>query len=354
MSAPPPPYSTDSERDRQVRARLTELGMVAGIPLEEILQQLAKASAFGVDLPADLAALLPEAPGPCPSRVVRQRPGDEEWGVETLVHPDPAAQPRPCSGEKVCPWRRDAPIGQFPPEVYVHSAPGNRLTGLSGRFGCHSSTAARPLLCAGWLLAGADGNAEVLAMMDAGALARPELSAGVELYDSYAEMAAANGVDPDLPALHARPAPAQDPADLVPLQRFIDDYYAEDDARAAGWTGALTTQLKRSMPLDALLGLVLAADEKVLELQLLRVSVGHRGQGHATRVLARLCAEADARGLTVVCTPTDEYGADRPRLEALYRRFGFTPVAQEHRLSAHSWQRPPHTTTIRTTPHQEP
>lgn len=353
MSAPPPPYSTDSERDRQVRARLAELGAAAGIPLEEILQQLAKASAFGVDLPADLAALLPEAPGPGPARVVRQRPGDEEWGVETLVRPDAAAaQPRPCSGEKVCPWRRDAPLGQFPPEVYVHSAPGNRLTGPSGWFGCHSSTAARLLLCAGWLLAGADGNAEVLALMDSGDLARPELPAGVELYDSYAEMAAANGVDPDLPALHTRPAPAQDHAD--PLLRFIDDHYAgQDAAPATGWTGALTAELKRSMPPDALLGLMLDADEKVLELQLLRVSVGHRGQGHASRVLARLCDEADARGLTVVCTPTDEYGADRPRLEALYRRFGFTPVAPEHRLSDHTWQRPPHTTTIRTTPHQE-
>ncbi|WP_240152152.1 DUF6283 family protein [Streptomyces mobaraensis] len=294
-----------------------------------------------MDLPADLAALLPEAPGPCPAQVVRQRPGNEEWGVRTLVPRDLAAQPRPCSGEKVCPWRRDAPLGQFPPEVYVHSAPGNRLTGPPGLLGCHSSTAARPLLCAGWLVASADGNAEVLAMMDAGALPRPELPAGIELYDSYAEMAAANGVDPDLPALHARPVPDQDLADFVPLQHVLDDHYAGEGAPAVGWTGALTAELKRSMPPGALLGLVLAADEKVLELQLLRVSIGHRGQGHATRVLGRLCEEADARRVTVVCTPTDEFGADLVQLERFYRRFGFNPVAPEHRLTKHSWQRPP-------------
>jgi GNAT superfamily N-acetyltransferase len=354
MSTPPSPYSTGSERDQQVRARLSELGEAAGIPLEEILQQLAKASSFGVDLPANLAALVPEASAPGSARVVRQRPGDEEWGVETRIYEGVAAQPRPCSGEKVCPWRRDAPVGQFPPEVYVHSAPGNRTGGPSGRFGCHSSTAARPLLCAGWLLAGADGNAEVLSMMDAGVLARPELPDGVEVYDSYAEMAAANGVDPGLPALHARPTQTQDPADLVPLQRFFDDHYAGQDVPTAGWTGTLTAELKRSMPPDALLGLVLAADDRALELQLLRVSGGHRGQGHATRVLARLCDEADARSLTVVCTPTDEHGADRPRLEALYRRFGFTPVAPERRLSDHTWERPPHTTSTPTALHEEP
>lgn len=43
MSTPPPPYTTDSERDRQVRARLAELGAARRIPVEEILQQLEKA-----------------------------------------------------------------------------------------------------------------------------------------------------------------------------------------------------------------------------------------------------------------------------------------------------------------------
>ncbi|MEV8606201.1 hypothetical protein AB0465_40775 [Streptomyces griseoviridis] len=87
----------------------------------------------------------------------------------------------------------------------------------------------------------------------------------------------------------------------------------------------------------------------------MRVSTGHRGQGHAERVLTRICAEADARSLTVVCTPTDEYGADRARLERLYRRHHFAPVGPGNRLTQHTWQRPPHTTTAPATiPHQEP
>ncbi|WP_381568180.1 DUF6283 family protein [Streptomyces eurythermus] len=121
-----------------------------------------------------------------------------------MVPVEPAAQARPCSGRQVCPWRRDAPAGQFPPQVFEHSAPGNRLAGPVGWFGCHSSTEARPLLCAGRLLAGADGNDSAREMISTGVLPGPELPDGVELYGSYAEMAIANGVDPGLPALYER------------------------------------------------------------------------------------------------------------------------------------------------------
>jgi GNAT superfamily N-acetyltransferase len=122
---------------------------------------------------------------------------------------------------------------------------------------------------------------------------------------------------------------------------------------SAGWTEPLVRELKRAMPPGALLGLVLDCDGTVLELGLLRVSVGFRGQGHAARVLARLCAEADARELTVVCTPTDEHGADRARLEGFYRRHGFAPVAAEARLTEHPWDRMPHAAAP-TIEHQEP
>jgi hypothetical protein len=107
------------------------------------------------------------------------------------------------------------------------------------------------------------------------------------------------------------------------------------------WADSLTAELKRSMPPGALLGLVLDGDGTVLKLELLRISIGHRGQGHADRVLGRICAEADARELTVVCTPTDEFGADRQRLEHLYRRHGFAAATPENQLTEHSWQRPP-------------
>ncbi|MFH9067550.1 hypothetical protein ACH4GM_41105 [Streptomyces coeruleorubidus] len=121
------------------------------------------------------------------------------------------------------------------------------------------------------------------------------------------------------------------------------DAESDDCGSAAdedGWVQDLVRELKRSMPPDGLLGLVLAADDDLLELRCLRVSTGHRGDGHATRVLTRLCAEADARGLVLACTPTDEFGADRTRLEDFYRCHGFGPADPAHRLSEHTWQRP--------------
>jgi hypothetical protein len=100
---------------------------------------------------------------------------------------------------------------------------GSRLGAFGGRFGCHSSTDARPLLCAGWLLAGADGNEEILEMFRTGALAMPDLPDGVEVYGSYTEMAVANGVAADGPALQARPEQAPPEEDFIPLGRFLDE-----------------------------------------------------------------------------------------------------------------------------------
>ncbi|MET9933396.1 MULTISPECIES: hypothetical protein [unclassified Streptomyces] len=44
---------------------------------------------------------------------------------------------------------------------------------------------------------------------------------------------------------------------------------------------------------------------------------------HGVWVLARLCAEADARELTVPARFIRKYGADRTRLEGICRRYGF-------------------------------
>ncbi|MFD7137663.1 hypothetical protein [Streptomyces sp. NPDC059894] len=51
-----------------------------------------------------------------------------------------------------------------------------------------------------------------------------------------------------------------------------DDADDEEEAWDGGWTDALVTELRRSMPPGALLGLVLAADETVLQLRYLRPS----------------------------------------------------------------------------------
>ncbi|MFE0777026.1 DUF6283 family protein [Streptomyces sp. NPDC058861] len=105
--------------------------MFSDAQVEEVLRQLAEANAAALD--PDRPAAAREAgsvPGPRVARVVRKRPGDDEWQVESRVYRGTAAvQPRPCAGEKGCPWRRDAPAGQFPPTVFEHSAAGNRTSG---------------------------------------------------------------------------------------------------------------------------------------------------------------------------------------------------------------------------------
>lgn len=61
------------------------------------------------------------------------------------------------------------------------------------RFACHTSSAEEPLTCAGFLLRGADHN---LAIRTSGEDYGAVDDRGLDLYDSYAEMATANGVDP--------------------------------------------------------------------------------------------------------------------------------------------------------------
>ncbi|MEU7162440.1 DUF6283 family protein [Streptomyces chrestomyceticus] len=122
----------------------------------------------------------------------------------------PAARARPCGGPEPCPWRRDAPPGQFPAQAYRHSAATSR-PGTDRHFGCHASRPEQPQMCAGWLLRGAQHHAGVQRQLADGTLACPVLPAGMALYDSYAAMAVANGVAPDDPALTG-PAP-----DCVPL-----------------------------------------------------------------------------------------------------------------------------------------
>ncbi|MER5996616.1 DUF6283 family protein [Streptomyces viridosporus] len=155
--------------------------------------------------------------------MVAQRPADDTWGVIGVAYDGPPAAPRrPCAGAEPCPWRRDAPRGQFPPQAFIHSAPGNRTGGPNGRFGCHSSTPARPPLCAGWLLAGADHNPQIQDLLRSGTLPLPDLADGTEVYGNYAEMAVANGVDPALPALYPGGSPVDDEEDFLPMTALAD------------------------------------------------------------------------------------------------------------------------------------
>ncbi|GAA0918506.1 hypothetical protein GCM10009560_15530 [Nonomuraea longicatena] len=123
--------------------------------------------------------------------------GDRVWGVASLEGGGDDFQSEPCAR---CPWRKDAPVGAFPAEVYRHSA--RTSYDMSDQvFGCHAAGSRRPRTCAGFLLRGAAHNLAIrlrLSRVDFSAVHSP-----VELYDNYRAMAVANGVSPDDPALAA-------------------------------------------------------------------------------------------------------------------------------------------------------
>jgi hypothetical protein len=121
--------------------------------------------------------------------------GDGEWGVTTFTSPDRRVRSHPCA---TCPWRKDAETGVFPPEVFRHSA--RTAYDLSTSvFSCHMSGAEKPATCAGFLLRGASDNLSVRMRQCSEDLSGVHTT--VDLYDSYRDMAVANGVHPDDPAL---------------------------------------------------------------------------------------------------------------------------------------------------------
>jgi len=106
------------------------------------------------------------------------------------------AQRRPCAN---CPWRLDAPIGEFEPDRF-------RSLARCGEdqsfviFTCHKSTEDAPIACAGFLERGATHNLAIrLAYL--GRLERMDRSGGVALHPNYRAMAVAQGVPADDPAL---------------------------------------------------------------------------------------------------------------------------------------------------------
>jgi hypothetical protein len=143
---------------------------------------------------------------PKPEIVGRHDGGDGQWEVISLEGGGPLFQTHPCP---TCPWRRDAPTGTFPPEAFRHSA----LTTYdlaTSKFACHTSGRDRPKTCAGFLLRGASDNLAVR-MSRTGFTG---VHSDVPLYDDYREMAVANGVDPDDPALD--PCRGDRPVEYLP------------------------------------------------------------------------------------------------------------------------------------------
>lgn len=100
-----------------------------------------------------------------------------------------------------CPWRRDVAPGRFPPERFVALAP-TAYDMATSAFACHKAPEGREFACAGFLLKGAAHNLSVrMAAVSDGFDWRAVGDGGFPLFDSYREMAEANGVDPDDPIL---------------------------------------------------------------------------------------------------------------------------------------------------------
>lgn len=130
-------------------------------------------------------------------KVTRVRPADDNNQVVTVEGGRGLYRRSPCGG---CPWRVDQ-TGSFPAEAFRHSA--ETAYDLSTHtFGCHESGTETPMICAGFLLRGADHNMAVRLKAMRGDIDPSKVhDGGHELHDGYTAMAMANGVEADDPAL---------------------------------------------------------------------------------------------------------------------------------------------------------
>lgn len=113
---------------------------------------------------------------------------------------------RPCGGDEPCPWRRDAPPGQFPAARWEALRATSRRPDEHGMtdaplgspmFACHATREGAERACAGWLAVAGWGHVGVRLAVVTGALPQCALTPGPgwpPLYSSYAELAEINGV----------------------------------------------------------------------------------------------------------------------------------------------------------------
>ena len=107
------------------------------------------------------------------------------------------AAEKPC---QECPWKRESPVGHFPPERYAKLA--QTACDMERKiFQCHQTSDGKPLVCAGFLERGADHNLTIRLAYMRGEIEKKDRSGGYHLYEDYREMAIANGVPSDHPSL---------------------------------------------------------------------------------------------------------------------------------------------------------
>jgi hypothetical protein len=105
---------------------------------------------------------------------------------------------QPC---EECPWRRDTPPGQFPPERYealrnTTGSPGQEAPFDAPLFACHKSSEEETMPCAGWLASVGYYNLHVRMLLAEGKIPpeamRPSENCP-ELIGSYAELERIHG-----------------------------------------------------------------------------------------------------------------------------------------------------------------
>jgi hypothetical protein len=124
------------------------------------------------------------------------RPAGDDHQVLTIEGGKGTYRKKPCPQ---CPWRVDA-TGVFPASAFVHSAT-TAYDMANNSFGCHEAGKDKPATCAGFLLKGADHNLSVRMGFVTGRIKNDVKDGGHDLHESYRDMAIANGVDSDHPAL---------------------------------------------------------------------------------------------------------------------------------------------------------
>lgn len=130
-------------------------------------------------------------------RIIQVQPAGPDHQVVSVKGKYTGHMKKPCP---TCPWRKDA-TGEFPAEAFRHSAP-TAYDMSQHVFACHASGVEKGKTCAGFLLRGATHNLAVRLGYGNGRYGEsPVTDGGHELYDSYREMAVANGVDPNDPVL---------------------------------------------------------------------------------------------------------------------------------------------------------
>jgi len=130
------------------------------------------------------------------TKITNIRPAGRHDQVVTVEGGGGSYRKSPCPG---CPWIK-ANVGAFPAESFRHSA--NTAFDMSqNQFGCHASGTTKPATCAGFLLRGADHNLAVRMARITGKIADDVTEAGETLFESYRDMAVANGVSVNDPSI---------------------------------------------------------------------------------------------------------------------------------------------------------